>query len=173
MKQPLFVRPLTEEERSEVEAGLRSSSAFTLRRSQIVLASARGERAPEIARSLSIDADTVLKAIHAFNERGTGALVRRSSRPKTLHFALPPEREEALRALLHESPRTFGKERSRWTLSLLAEVAFEQGLSSHALTEEGIRQALVRFGIRWQRAKEWITSPDPAYARKKGRGTGC
>ena len=23
----------------------------------------------------------------------------------------------------------------------------------------------------WKRAKHWITSPDPAYARKKGRAT--
>ncbi len=173
MKKPLFVRPLTEDERLEVEAGLRSSEAFTLRRSQVILASARGVRAPEIARSLSIDADTALHAIHAFNERGTDALVRRSSKPKTVHFALPPACEEAVRALLHESPRRFGKERSRWTLSLLAEVACEEGLSAHVLTEEGIRQALLRFGVRWRRAKEWVHSPDPAYARKKARGIGC
>lgn len=173
MKQAVFVRPLTEEERREVEAGLRSSSAFTLRRSQIILASARGERASEIARSLSVDWDTVLNALHAFNERGKEALTRRSTRPKTLHFSLPPERKEALQALLHESPRTFGKERSRWTLALVAEVAFEQGLSTHVLTEEGIRKALLRFGFRWQRAKEWVRSPDPAYARKKGHGIAC
>lgn len=164
MRKPLFVRPLAEEERLEVEAGLRSSSAFTLRRSQIILASARGEHASAIARSLSINADTVLNAIHAFNVRGVAALARRSSRAKTLHFVLPPESEEALRAILHESPRTFGKERSRWTLALLAEVAFAEGLSSHTLTEEGMRRVLLRFEIRWQRAKEWIESPDPAYA---------
>lgn len=173
MRKPLFVRPLSEEERLKVEAGLRSSSAFTLRRSQIILASARGEHASAIARSLSINTDTVINGIHAFNARGVAALVRRSSRAKTLHFVLPPAREEALKAVLHESPRTFGKERSRWTLALLAEVAFEEGLSSHTLTEEGMRKALLRFGIRWQRAKEWIESPDPAYARKKVRGTDC
>jgi len=27
------------------------------------------------------------------------------------------------------------------------------------------------LGIRWQRAKQWITSPDPEYARKKGVAT--
>src|SRR5262249_12923497 len=32
---------------------------------------------------------------------------------------------------------------------------------------EAIRVALKRLGIRWRRAKHWITSPDPAYARKK------
>ena len=36
---------------------------------------------------------------------------------------------------------------------------------------ETIRQAILRLGVRWKRAKEWITSPDPEYARKKVRAT--
>ena len=40
------------------------------------------------------------------------------------------------------------------------------------MSGESIRQALVRMGIGWKRAKRWITSPDPAYLRKKTRGTG-
>ena len=47
----------------------------------------------------------------------------------------------------------------------------ERGWTPRLLSGEAIRQALKRFGIRWQRAKHWITSPDPAYARKKKRGT--
>ena len=39
-------------------------------------------------------------------------------------------------------------------------------------TGETIRVTLGRIGVRWQRAKHWITSPDPAYARKKGGGIG-
>ena len=50
MRAPLFVRPLTEEERLRLEAGLRSSDAFVLRRCQILLASARGERPARIAQ---------------------------------------------------------------------------------------------------------------------------
>src|ERR1700741_4180654 len=30
-----------------------------------------------------------------------------------------------------------------------------------------MRRALARLGGRWQRAKHWITSPDPAYVRSK------
>ena len=30
----------------------------------------------------------------------------------------------------------------------------------------------MRLGVGWKRAKHWITSPDPAYARKKARATG-
>ncbi|MDQ3606283.1 MAG: helix-turn-helix domain-containing protein [Gemmatimonadota bacterium] len=171
MNQPLYVRALTAEERRALEAGLRSSDAFTLRRSQILLASAAGKRASQIGRDLHVDTDTALGAIRAFNEHGLAALVRRSSRPETLHFVLPPEHADALKAILHQSPREFGKEASRWTLDLLAEVAAEQGLATHKMTPEGMRQVLLRAGIRWQRAKEWIHSPDPAYARKKAHGT--
>lgn len=53
--QPIFVRPLTLAERQELEAGLRSSSAFVLRRCQALLASASGERVPQIARALGGD----------------------------------------------------------------------------------------------------------------------
>ena len=40
------------------------------------------------------------------------------------------------------------------------------------MSDETIRQAILRLGVRWKRAKQWITSPDPEYARKKlGRQT--
>jgi hypothetical protein len=35
------------------------------------------------------------------------------------------------------------------------------------MSGESIRRALKRLGVGWKRAKDWITSPDPAYARKK------
>lgn len=171
MKPPRFVRPLTDAERAALEAGLRSSDAFVLRRCQILLASARGERAPAIARHLSCDVHTVLDAIAAFDARGLACLTRGSSRPHTVYAAVPAERAEDLRALLHQTPRNFGKPSSLWTLELAAEVSFERGLTATRVTGETIRATLVRLGVKWQRAKDWITSPDPAYARKKAPAT--
>src|SRR5215204_6554466 len=52
MKTPIFVRSFSEEEREVLQAGLRSKDTFTLRRSQMLLASSRGEYAPRIAESL-------------------------------------------------------------------------------------------------------------------------
>jgi hypothetical protein len=74
---------------------------------------------------------------------------------------------EALKDLLHHSPRLFGKPTSLWTLDLVAECCHTKGWTPRLLTGEAIRVALKRLGIRWRRAKHWITSPDPAYARKK------
>ena len=47
MKPPIFVRPLSEDERESLQKGLRSKNTFTMRRSQMLLASSRGERAPK------------------------------------------------------------------------------------------------------------------------------
>src|SRR5687767_10590139 len=169
MRPPIFARDLGAVEREQVAAALRTTEAFTLRRAQIVLASARGERVPAIAGQLGCGEQTVRNASHAFNERGLGALFAGSSRPHTIRTAFDEAGAEQLRALLHQSPRTFGKPTSVWTLELAAEVSCAEGLTAERVSDETIRQAIRRLGIGWKRAKRWITSPDPAYARKKGR----
>jgi transposase len=172
MRTPILVRPLTDAERQALAAGLRSPDAFVLRRCQILLASARGERAPRIAEHLGCDDQTVLDALHAFNAHGLAALQKGSSRPhRPPPRAFSDDRAEQLRALLHRSPRDFGYPTSLWTLDLAAEVSCAQGLTPHLVTGEAIRKTLLRLGIGWKRAKHWITSPDPQYVRKKADAT--
>jgi hypothetical protein len=81
------------------------------------------------------------------------------------------EGAEALRQMLHRSPREFGKPSSLWTMEMAAEVSFEEGLTKERISGETVRATLSRMGVRWQRAKHWITSPDPLYERKKGGAT--
>lgn len=171
MRPPIFVRPITDAERPVVEAGLRSSDAFTLRRSQMLLASGRGEPVPQIARALQCHEQTVRNAIHACNRQGVGALTKGSSQAHTIHRAFDPAGAARLRALLHRSPRDFGHATSLWTLELAAEEAHRQGLVPRPVSGETIRATLARLGVRWLRAKHWLTSPDPGYARKKGSAT--
>jgi transposase len=169
MKTPIFVRSFSEEERQALQAGLRSKNTFTLRRCQMLLASARGEHAPRIAKSLGCGQQTVRDAIHDFNDRGLDALVAKSSRPKRTREAFDQRSAEALREMLHRSPREFGYDTSLWTLAMAAEAAFEEGLTQRRISGETVRATLVRIlGVRWMRAKRWITSPDPLYERKKG-----
>ncbi len=85
MKPPLYVRPLSDAERDALKAGLRSSDAFTLRRSQILLGSVRGDTAPTIARQLGCASQTVRNTIRAFNDRGLAALQKRSHRNHIIH----------------------------------------------------------------------------------------
>jgi transposase len=171
MRRPVFVRELVEDECDRLKAGLRSSEPFTVRRSQIILASARGERAPRIAEILGCDEQTVRNAIKAFNERGVAALEMGSRRPKSTQSVFSDAGLEQLKALLHRSPRDIGKETSVWTLELAAEVSFAEGITPRLISGDCVRLALKRLKVSWKRAKHWITSPDPAYKRKKSRVT--
>ncbi len=171
MQAPLMVRPLTDAERQALEAGLRSPTAFILRRAQILLASAGGAHVPAIARSLGCNEQTVRNAIHAFATHGTAALTPGSSRPRTVHAAFDAVGAARLKELLHRSPRDFGHPTSLWTLELAAQTAHAEGLTAPRVSGETVRATLARLDVHWRRAKGWITSPDPAYARKKAPAT--
>jgi transposase len=166
-KPPIYVRCLNDEERAALVAGLRSREGFVMRRCQILLASAAGKRASQIGAELGCNTDTALNAINAFNQVGLEALVVKSCRPKKTREAFDAVQGERLREMLHRSPRDFGRPTGLWTLALAAEVSFEQGLTAERVTGETVRTTLQRLGVRWKRAKQWITSPDPAYERKK------
>jgi transposase len=172
MKPPLFVRPLTPAERETLEHGLRSASAFVVRRCQCLLKSAAGLTPRQIARQLGCSDQTVRNALQAFVREGLGCLEEKSSRPKSARKVLEGEQLEAVKELLYRRPREFGQPTSRWTLNGIAEVCFEQGLTPTRVSDETIRDAIQRLGLNWKRAKRWIDSPDPAYARKKGREIG-
>jgi transposase len=172
MKPPLFVRPLSGSERAALRQGLRSPDAFTLRRCQILLQSDEGHRPSRIASAVGCSSQAVRDVLRAFTTEGLDCLRPKSSAPKTPHAAWPRERDEDLRALLHQSPRNLGKPTSLWTLDLAARVCFEKGWTARRLSGEAIRLVLKRLGVGWKRAKHWLVSPDPEYARKKNCVTG-
>jgi transposase len=176
MKEPIFARQLSDEERKTLKAGLRSPDAFVLRRCQLLLTSATttNKSAYQIARDLGCNSQTVRNVIHKFNEEGLEATLKKGSRRPhtTAHKAFDDRECERLRELLHQSPRNFGKDTSLWTLELAAKLSFEEGLTERRVSGETIRATLSRMGVNWRRAKRWITSPDPEYARKKACATG-
>jgi len=172
MRQPIFIRPLTQDEHHQVQKGLRSSDAFVLRRCQILLASSRGERAPAIAFQLGCDDQTVRNVIKDFNATGLDVLQEGSSRPHRLRTTFTEEGCRRLQDLLHRRPHDFGRDRGVWTLALAAQVSFEQGIIATEVSTESVRRALKRLKTNWKRAKHWITSPDPQYLLKKTLATG-
>lgn len=167
----MFVRELSSQERRAIEEGLRSNLAFTLRRAQIIRLSAEGRRPRAIAAALGCAVQSVRNALHAFNERGVESLRPQKSGPKQPERIFDEAGRERLMSIAHQSPRQFGEQRSTWTLSLLAEVAFEAGLTEELVSHETIRQAILALGSSWQRAKHWLQSPDPQYALKKSNET--
>jgi len=167
-----FVRSLTAEERQALETGRKSADAFTVRRSQVLLASAGGLGPAAIGRLVGCTAQAVRNAVRGFEADGLACLTAKSHARKDPGRAWDRGRDGGLRDLLHRRPRDFGKATSLWTLGLVAEVCHEKGWTPRVLSIEAIRQALKRLGVGWHRAKHWITSPDPEYAKKKRPGTG-
>jgi len=171
MKPPISVRPLTKFEQQFLEAQLRASDAFRLRRAQYLLASARHQTPKQIAANYGGCVQSVRNVIHAFNAVGLDCLTPKSNRPKSAKPLLEEGDLARLQHLLHQSPRVFGKNKSLWTKDLLATVACEEKLTQDPVSGETIRRALKRLGANWKRAKHWITSPDPQYALKKSGGS--
>src|ERR1051326_6880736 len=144
MHPPLFIRPLTAEERARLRAGLPPCDAFTLRRCQILLASDQGQSLRVIARNLGCAKGTVRNAINAFRADGLACLSEKPPRPHSARPFLTEDHAPALEDLLHHSPRLCGKPTSLWTLDLVAEVCCAYGWTPRPLTGEAIRQALLR-----------------------------
>jgi hypothetical protein len=117
-------------------------------------------------------------SMHTFNEGGLRRAFRKgSSRPNTIYYrAFHSEGAERLRQMLHPSPRDFGFGKpqpacGRW-IGLSAQVSLEEGLTQEErVSGQSIRATLLarQLGVRWQRAKRWITSAEPDYERKKER----
>ena len=167
----MFVRDLTDQQHHALDEALSADSAFTRRRARILRFSAQGLPTEQIAEGLGCTSQTVRNAIHDFHNRGVESLMGKPMGPRDPDRLFDEETREALQEIAHRSPRQFGKPRSTWTLASLAEVAFEEGLTPRRVSDETVRQAILALGSSWQRAKDWITSPDEQYALKKSSAT--
>ena len=164
-----FVRELTREERGALQTGQRSSHLFTVRRCQIVLASSRGRNASRIAESVGCSIQAVFNVLRAFEQCGVAALTMRSRRPKSAAKVSDAARSEQLRALLHQSPRDFGKPTSVWTLELAAEVCFERGRTPRASRTK--RSATPSTGSAWAGSAPRTGLPAPTPSTRGKRTT--
>ncbi len=168
---PLYVRKLTTEEFETLTQGLRSPSAFTVRRSQILLKSHERQKPQAIAQALHCSDQTVRVAIHGFNEEGVACLTEKSHARHDQVPLIDAAGCARLQELVHLSPRTFGHETSVWTRPLLAQQLHKEGYTVREVSETSVSNALARVGISWRRAKKWIHSPDPHYDHRKKDGT--
>jgi hypothetical protein len=88
------MRHVTDAERAALEAGLRSHEAFTVRRCQILLASAARQKPSSIAKALRCAPQTVRNVLHAFDARGLACVQRGSNVPITVEPVLNAEKRE-------------------------------------------------------------------------------
>lgn len=167
MRSKRYVRAFTDDEKRAIESGLRSQDSFVLRRSQMLLFSSEGLSIDEIANRVGYHPESVRLVLKRFEDEGISVLKKGSRRPLTSAPTISKENAQKLKELLRRSPREFNKDSSLWTLELLAEVSYEEGLSARKVSYETIRTTLKALDVNWKRAKHWIASSDPHYAHKK------
>ena len=161
----LYARPLTPEERSQLQALANGNDRVRTRWAQIILLSSRRIGVPQIADTLAISAATVRARIKVFNAQGLSALDRNPApgRPEKI----PASLGDRFAALMRErEPRDFGWSDTGWTLDLLVKVAELEGWVE-SISREGVRLALRKSKHSYRRLKTWAKQdtnppkPDP------------
>ena len=167
---PIYVGKLSEEQTKTLNEGLRSPSAFMVRRCQILLKSAQGQNAKQIGQQLHCSDQAVRNVIRAYQQDGLACLQEKSHARHDQQATINEPGGARLKEIMRLSPRTFGYETSVWTRPLLAETLHREGYTSQLVSPSTITAALQRVGIAWRRAKKWVRSPDPHYQHRKKDG---
>lgn len=110
--------------------------------------------------------DTIYDWIERYQSEGIAGLPMKPGRGRKPAYSPKYESKgDAKEAILHtvrREPSTFGKPRSRWSLSLIADVCKWLQVN----TQPGMSQLLKRLGISYKRGRSYIHSPDPYYQQK-------
>jgi hypothetical protein len=157
-RQTLMVREFSDEERAVIEICAESYGykPFAERRSRILLASSQGKLPLQIARELRVDDETVRRAIRAFNERGAIVLIEGSSKAKRTSDLFVPGGRDALFEIFRRTPKHYGFDSIEWTLELIADAAFADGITTSRVSDETIRTALICHNIKWSHFKRLL-----------------
>ncbi len=169
----IYARTTTKEERKQLQQGLRSANGMVVRRSQVILMSAAEKlKISVIAQRVGYSDESVRQVIQGFNKKGLSAIYPKAMGRHDDQRAFKDSARERLQAIVHQSPRDFDVESSVWTLSLLAQVSYQQGLTDRLVHPDTVGETLRQLGVKWKKAKRHIQSPDEQYTRKKSDETG-
>jgi transposase len=145
---PIEVKPLTKEELAELDECAEEKKT-----------------APNIAKIVRLDEQTVRRWIKRFNAEGINGLYDepKSGAPKRVTDAY----RERLLIVVRRRPRSLDRPFSLWTLQRLVDfMAEETGLR---FSTETVRLILKANDIVISRPQHKISSPDPEYEVKKRR----
>lgn len=160
----IYVRGITDEEKSELKKAEKSPDSFTRDRAKIILMSAERLFAKQIAEKISCEARKARLAIKEFNKRGLAALQRGKAKGATPKF----DSIKKKMILMHfsQKPSKFNYHFTAWTLP-----RFRKHLMDYKVVEsisiEKVRQILDEAGARLKRSKRWQYSPDKEFDKKK------
>lgn len=167
MRPPIRLPELSPEAIAELDELYRTTRDVRLhRRAQMVLLAAEQHLlAPEIAKIVRSDEQTVRSWLKRYLSEGTAGLAD-APRPGVQPKVTPEYREQLLQAV-RQRPRSLGQPYSLWTLQRLADYMAEHtGIRVSYVT---VRAHLLAGDIVLSRPQHKITSPDPEYEVKKRR----
>lgn len=137
------------------------------RRLKIIHLSSQRQTVPKLGEAFDLSQATVRDYIKRYNEDGLEELQRSYSPGRPPKMELSKEEWEEL---LRRSPCQFEKLNTaarNWTQELLVKYcSLHHGI---LVAQSTISTLLQRLGIRWNRGKLKVTSPDPLYTVKRER----
>lgn len=164
---PIEVRPIATEELIALDELYHRTKDVRVRtRVQMILLGAEEKKtAPQIARIVRQDEQTVRRWLKRFNAEGINGLYDepKSGAPKRVTDAY----RERLLVVVRRRPRSLDQPFSLWTLQRLVDfMAEETGLR---FSTETVRLILKAHDIVISRPQHKVSSPDPEYEVKKRR----
>lgn len=159
---------VTEPGRVQLAQALKGTKdAKWYRRVQVIQWSSQGHRVAQIASLVSLSQATVRDYIKRYNSGGLSRLAPHYGIGRPVATAWSKAQWDEL---LHRSPCQFeplATGARNWTQELLVQyLAHYQKVS---LTQSALSHLFKRLGIRWNRGKLKVTSPDPDYQVKRQR----
>lgn len=157
-----LVRPFEKSEIKKLYAAALTEQPYIRRRAQAVLFRHCGIRFATIVRVLMVGRNTIKRCLRRLDELGVDGLLRPKKRKTPKKEENPVYREQIL-SLIHTPPSTYGFNRTSWTIELLKTALKTKG---YVIGKGNLSRAIKAAGYRMWKAKEVLTSNDPAYAEK-------
>jgi transposase len=163
----LYVRPLTDEERTTLARVAYSRTAATreVECARIIWLASQGQRVPAIAAELHLSAKTVCRWLKRFNADGLAGLTDafRSGRPATYTRGWVAE----VIATALSDPQQLHLPFGSWTRDRLeVYLNTEKGIP---IKRSRIAEILLAEGLRWRQQETWFGERvDPDFAKKRG-----
>ena len=150
MAERVRVREITNDEGNRLLRTVRrdSGSVVSWRRAQIVLLSAQGMEAPQIAQITFTSADRVRDVIHNFNADGFDSLRPRYAGGRPPKF--DAEDRASIKQIALARPTDHGLPFSTWSLSKLADYLVTKGVVDD-ISHEGLRKLLRDEGVSFSK----------------------
>lgn len=160
-----YVRPLNNQEGEAVlRLVRRSGNVTTSRRAEVILASAQGMEAKDIAAQYHFDVQHVRLIIRLFNEGGLEAIKAKKKPGRPVEFT--PEHQSSIVELALIPPRVIGLPFTQWSLGKLRDEVVRRKIVD-SISIETVRTVLEKHKISYQRTKTWKESNDPEFDAKK------